>query len=65
MEIQDFRVGQAVKFAAPLTSDEASERFAVVELRGDRVLVQCIGAAFGDWSLKPQMAYLAADLIAA
>ena len=55
------QVGQQVKFAAPMTDDEAAERFTVVELRGERVLVEFIC----DMPLRPQFVYLAADLVAA
>ena len=55
------RVGDVVRFKNPGNSDEASELFAVIELRGERVLVQALCAM----QIKPQFAYLAADLTVA
>jgi hypothetical protein len=57
----DLQVGQEVRFAEPMSADEASERFVVVELRGPRVLVEFIC----DMAIKPQSVYLAADLVKA
>lgn len=58
MPIAPLAVGQTVKFANPLSDDERDERFTVVELRGDRVLVEFIC----DMRVKPQSVSLAADL---
>ena len=55
------QISQQVKFAAPLTADEATERFVVVELRGERVLVEFIC----DMPIRPTFVYIAADLVAA
>jgi hypothetical protein len=57
----DLQVGQEVRFAEPMSADEATERFVVVELRGPRVLVEFIC----DMAIKPQQVYLAADLVQA
>lgn len=54
-------IGQRVKFAAPLNEDERQERFTVVELRGDRVLVEFIC----DMNIRPSFVYLTADLVSA
>lgn len=43
-----------------MTSDEATERFTVVELRGDRVLVELVC----DMPIRPQFVYMLSDLIA-
>ena len=45
------QVGQVVKFAAPLSEDERGERFTVLELRGDRILVEYIC----DMMIRPTM----------
>jgi hypothetical protein len=55
------REGQTVKFAAPATPDEATERFTVLECRGDRVLVRFIC----DMAVAPTHVYLAADMVEA
>jgi hypothetical protein len=52
---------QAVKFAEPQTADEESERFVVVELRGDRVLVESDCGV----PIRPQFVYSCAELTAA
>ena len=54
-------VGQTVQFAAPLSDDEADERFVVIELRGPRVLVEFVC----EMNLRPQSVYLIEDLIPA
>ncbi len=54
-------VGQSVKFINPLTDDERGERFTVLELRGERVLVEFIC----DMTIRPTSVYLAEDLISA
>ena len=53
------RVGDEVMFARPLTDDERIERFVVVELRGDRVLVSMKESGM---SIVPTFVYLQADL---
>lgn len=53
--------GMRVRFARPRTQDEALERFVVLELRDQRVLV----ALECDLSIKPTFVYLASDLIKA
>jgi hypothetical protein len=50
-----------VKFIAPLTADEASERFVVLEHRGTRALVEAIC----DMHMRPRFVYLIEDLITA
>jgi len=54
-------VGQRVKFTAPLNDDERDERFTVLELRGERVLVEFIC----DMNIRPTFAYSPADLVPA
>lgn len=56
-----FAIGQLVKFAAPITTAEESERFTVLELRGDRILVQFVC----DLTIKPTSVYSTADMISA
>ena len=53
-------VGQTVKFAVPNSPDEETERFIVLELRGDRVLVEFIC----DMRIKPTSVYLVTDMVA-
>ena len=55
--------GDVVKFASPFDAAEATHRFRVVELRGDRVLVQCTDSTFRSWWIKPRSVYLVADLL--
>jgi len=50
--------GDVVKFKNPLNADEATERHTVLELRGDRVLVEYIC----DMNLKPTGVYMVAEL---
>jgi len=38
----EVRVGDVVRFAAPVTTDEEGERFEVLEHRGDRALVRLV-----------------------
>ena len=52
-------IGDEVKFSRPLTDDERIERFVVVELRGDRVLVAMKESGM---SIVPTFVYLQADL---
>jgi hypothetical protein len=54
-------VGQVVKFAVPQTPNEINERFVVLELRGDRVLVQFVC----EMNLKPTFVYLCGDMVVA
>jgi hypothetical protein len=51
-------IGGVVKFRAPMSSDEAQERFVVIEHRGERVLVEFVC----DMAIRPQSVYLADDL---
>jgi hypothetical protein len=57
----ELQVGQTVRFAAPESPDEEAERFIVLELRGDRVLVEFIC----NMRIKPTHVYLVADLVQA
>ena len=54
-----FAVGQLVRFIAPLNEDEREEQFTVLELRGERVLVEFVCGM----SIRPTFVYLAADLV--
>ena len=54
-----FAIGQRVKFTAPLNDNERQERFTVIELRGNRVLVEFIC----DMSIRPTFVFLSADLV--
>ena len=51
-------IGETVRFSNPLTPDEAAERFTVLEIRGDRVLVEFICSMH----LLPTFVYLLSDL---
>ena len=55
-------IGDEVKFWHPLTDDERIERFMVVELRGDRVLVAMKDSGM---TIVPTFVYLQADLTTA
>lgn len=57
----ELQVGQTVRFAVPKSPDEETERFVILELRGDRVLVEFIC----DMRIKPTHVYLIADLVEA
>ena len=57
--INSLHIGDEVKFSRPLTDDERIERFVVVELRGDRVLVAMKESGM---SIVPTFVYLQADL---
>lgn len=57
----ELQVGQTVRFTEPKSPDEETERFIVLELRGDRVLVEFVC----DMRIKPTHVYLAADLVGA
>lgn len=48
-----------VRFVAPETDDEASERFVVLELRGDRALVEFVC----EMNIKPTFVYRTADMV--
>ena len=48
------RVGDRVKFVSPQTPDEYIERFDVLELRGDRALVQAFDSGM---QIKPTFVY--------
>ena len=55
-------VGDEVRFVEPKTEDERIERFEVLELRGERVLVAMKDSGM---SIVPTFVYLASDLVAA
>ncbi len=57
----ELQVGQAVRFAEPRSPDEETEQFIVLELRGDRVLVEFMC----DMRIKPTYVYLVAELVPA
>ena len=57
--INSLNIGDEVKFSRPLTVDERIERFMVVELRGDRVLVAMKESGM---TIVPTFVYLQADL---
>jgi hypothetical protein len=52
-------LGTIVKFAFPSGDEEAGERFIVMELRGDRVLVEAINKM----NIRPQFVYLLMELL--
>lgn len=58
-----FKTGQIVTFKKPATLAERSEHFVVVEMRGERVLVQ---DAHADYirTIPPQFVYLVSDMVA-
>ena len=53
-----FSLGQLVKFVDPKNDDERAETFHVLEVRGDRVLVEFVC----DMSIRPTFVYPTADL---
>ena len=53
-------VGDEVRFVEPKTEDERIERFEVLELRGERVLVAMKDSGM---SIVPTFVYLANDLV--
>ena len=53
-----FNTGDVVRFREPLTREEEGERFEVLEMRGERVLV----VSLCDLPIPPTYVYLAADL---
>lgn len=53
--------GDTVKFLAPLTEEEAAERFVIVEDRGSRVLVEAVC----DMRIRPTFVYRVEELIRA
>lgn len=57
------KVGQTVKFANPQNAEEQAERFVVIEIRGDRALLEYI-TGFNGWSIKPQVVYEVSELLA-
>lgn len=57
-----FKPGQFVVFKTPKTAEEQGERFRVVEMRGDRVLVQDADT-YWQGRLSPQYAYNASDMV--
>jgi hypothetical protein len=54
----NINAGDVVRFVAPSNEDEANERFLVLEMRGDRVLVEAVC----DMRLRPTFVYPAGDL---
>ena len=53
------RVGDRVRFRSPLSPEECSERFDVLELRGDRALVRTVDSGM---RIVPTFVYLLSDL---
>lgn len=53
-----FQVGQLVKWLTPITPEELNERYTVLEVNGDRLLVQFVC----NWRINPTSTYLASDL---
>ena len=53
------RVGDRVRFAAPQTLDEQDERFEILELRGDRMLVRFLDSGM---QIEPTFVYLLDEL---
>lgn len=50
--------GQTVKFLAPLSIAESGDRFTILELRGNRMLVELVCTM----SFKPTFVYLTSEL---
>jgi len=48
-----------VRFISPLNEDERGENFTVLELRGERALVEFVC----EMNIRPTFVYLAADLM--
>lgn len=53
------KAGDVVKFINPMSLDEESETFLVVEMRSPRVLVSLIGSGM---NIVPTFVYLESDL---
>lgn len=53
------RVGDRVKFVSPDSIDEEGERFEVLELRGDRVLVRILNSGM---QIEPHFVYRSKEL---
>lgn len=56
-----FNTGDAVRFRDPLTREEEGERFEVLEMRGERVLVVYLC----DLPIPPTYVYPVGDVVAA
>lgn len=63
MNASSFKVGDIVKFRSPNADESADSRMRVVELRGDRVLVQ--DQSHAGMLITPTAVYLIADLVKA
>ncbi len=56
------KTGQQVKLSKCVETGDDVARFVIMELRGDRVLVQSCDSRFDSWAIKPTFVYLVADL---
>lgn len=56
------KAGDIVKFSAPTGDFETRARFRVLEVRGERLLVELVDSRF---SIAPTSVYLAEDLVKA
>lgn len=54
-------LNQVVKFKEPMSKDEAAERFVIVEVRGDRVLVELVC----EMTIRPTFVYMAEEMVEA
>lgn len=57
--LEYMRIGEVVRFAEPQTKDEEEERFVLLELRGDRALVELVC----EMSIRPTFVYRTAELV--
>lgn len=62
MTATNWKTGTLVKLYNPTNADEAWERFTVVEMRGDRVLVADADEYWDGQTLRPTFVYLASEL---
>ena len=55
------QAGDLVRWKQP-QGDEIQDLFRVLEMRGNRVLVEMADERFADWKIKPTSVYWEADL---
>ena len=61
----DFRVGDIVKFAEPMSDYEKTATFKVIELRLPRLLLEDLNPTLQAMVIKPTTVHDAADLVLA
>lgn len=53
-----FKIGDTVKWAEPLCESESTERFTILEINGDRCLIEFICC----WAIRPTQIAIVHDL---